>query len=88
MLVKIGHYGLCGIVNEALNNNFLTEKMCSNTKFNFTHVLIKHWAPWGLILWAILFLTNIVDLNHTQKYCKRHHIWGETNSFHSNPKKA
>ena len=42
MLVKIGHYGLCGIGNEGLNNNFLTEKICSNNKFNFTHVLIKH----------------------------------------------
>ena len=80
LLAKLNHYGTCGLSNDWLKSHLSNRNQyVSINGYEFGLAAINCGVPWGSVLWPLLFLLYINDLNQAIKFCKFHHFADDTN---------
>ena len=85
LLVKLEHYGICGIANECFRSYLSNRRQyvsINGHESSLASVLYR--VLQGSILGPLLFLIYINDLNQAIKFCKVHHFADDTNLLHFN----
>ena len=80
LLVKLNHYWICGVPNDWFKSHLSDRhQYVSINGYESGLAAINCGVPQGTVLWPLLFLLYINDLNQAIKYCKVHHFADDTN---------
>ena len=79
LLVKLNHYGICGVSNDWLKSYLSNcHQYVSINGYESGLAAINCGDPQGSVLWLLLFLLYINDLNQAIKSCKVHLFTDDT----------